>query len=29
MPGPVIVGLHVDYRDNHKLVEMVKGDIFH
>ncbi len=22
-PGPVIVGVHVDYRDNHKLFEMV------
>jgi acetolactate synthase I/II/III large subunit len=21
--GPVIVGVHVDYRDNHKLFEMV------
>ena len=28
-PGPVIVGVHVDYRDNHKLFELVKGDIFH
>ena len=26
IPGPVIVGVHVDYRDNHKLFEMVKGD---
>jgi acetolactate synthase I/II/III large subunit len=24
--GPVIVGVHVDYSDNHKLFEMVKGD---
>jgi acetolactate synthase-1/2/3 large subunit len=22
IPGPVIVGVHVDYRDNHKLFEM-------
>ena len=22
-PGPVIVGVHVDYRDNHKLFEIV------
>jgi acetolactate synthase-1/2/3 large subunit len=22
-PGPVVVGIHVDYRDNHKLFEMV------
>jgi acetolactate synthase I/II/III large subunit len=27
--GPVIVGVHVDYRDNHKLFEMVSGDSFH
>jgi acetolactate synthase I/II/III large subunit len=26
MAGPVIVGVHVDYRDNDKLFEMVKGD---
>jgi acetolactate synthase-1/2/3 large subunit len=26
MAGPVIVGVHVDYRDNHKLFEMMKGD---
>jgi acetolactate synthase I/II/III large subunit len=26
MAGPVIVGVHVDYTDNHKLFEMVKGD---
>ena len=25
-PGPVIVGLHVDYSGNHKLFEMAKGD---
>ena len=24
--GPVIVGVHVDYRGNHLLFEMVKGD---
>jgi acetolactate synthase-1/2/3 large subunit len=28
-PGPVIVGVHVDYRDNHKLFEMVRGDSIH
>ena len=28
-PGPVIVGVHVDYRDNHKLFEMVSEDAFH
>jgi acetolactate synthase-1/2/3 large subunit len=28
-PGPVIVGVHVDYRDNHQLFEMVKGDSIH
>jgi len=27
--GPVIVGVHVDYRDNHELFEMIKGDSFH
>jgi acetolactate synthase-1/2/3 large subunit len=27
--GPVIVGVHVDYTDNHKLFEMVKGDSIH
>lgn len=27
--GPVIVCVHVDYSDNHKLFEMVKGDNFH
>jgi acetolactate synthase I/II/III large subunit len=26
MAGPVIVGVHVDYTDNHKLFEMVRGD---
>jgi acetolactate synthase I/II/III large subunit len=28
-PGPVIVGVHVDYRDNHQLFEMIRGDRFH
>jgi acetolactate synthase-1/2/3 large subunit len=28
-PGPVIVGVHVDYTDNHKLFEMVKDDSIH
>jgi acetolactate synthase-1/2/3 large subunit len=27
--GPVIVSVHVDYSDNHKLFEMVKEDSFH
>lgn len=27
--GPVIVGVHVDYTDNHRLFEMVRGDNFH
>ncbi|WP_051386931.1 acetolactate synthase AlsS [Bradyrhizobium sp. ARR65] len=27
--GPVIIGVHVDYRDNHKLFEMVDSDAFH
>ena len=27
--GPVVVGMHVDYRDNHKLFEMVHPDVFH
>jgi acetolactate synthase I/II/III large subunit len=26
MAGPVIVGVHVDYTDNHKLFEMVRND---
>ena len=29
MPGPVIVGVHVDYSDNHKLFEMVNEDGIH
>jgi thiamine pyrophosphate-dependent acetolactate synthase large subunit-like protein len=28
-PGPVIVGVDVDYRDNHQLFEMIKGDGIH
>jgi acetolactate synthase I/II/III large subunit len=28
-PGPIIVDVHVDYSDNHKLFEMAKGDSFH
>ncbi len=27
--GPVLVGVHVDYSDNHKLFEMVHPDSFH
>ena len=27
--GPVIIGVHVDYSDNHKLFEMVRADSFH
>jgi acetolactate synthase I/II/III large subunit len=27
--GPVIVGVHVDYTDNHKLFELIHGDAFH
>ncbi|MGY3586659.1 acetolactate synthase-1/2/3 large subunit [Bradyrhizobium sp. USDA 4341] len=27
--GPVLIGVHVDYRDNHKLFEMVNDDSFH
>lgn len=29
IPGPVIVGVHVDYRDNHKLFEMVDENSIH
>ncbi len=29
LPGPVLVGVHVDYSDNHKLFEMVHADSFH
>ena len=29
LAGPVIVGVHVDYRDNVKLFEMVSDDRFH
>ena len=28
-PGPVIVGVHVDYRDNHRLFELVHQDSIH
>jgi len=28
-PGPVIIGVHVDYRDNHNLFQMVHPDVFH
>ena len=28
-PGPVIVGVHVDYRDNHQLFEMLHKDSIH
>jgi acetolactate synthase-1/2/3 large subunit len=28
-PGPVIIGVHVDYSDNHLLFEMIKGDGIH
>jgi len=27
--GPVIVGVHVDYQDNHQLFELVRGDSIH
>jgi hypothetical protein len=27
--GPVIVGVHVDHRDNHQLFEMIKSDRIH
>ena len=26
---PVLIGVHVDYRDNHKLFEMVNDDSIH
>ena len=29
IPGPVLVGIQVDYRDNHKLFEMVHEDSIH
>jgi acetolactate synthase I/II/III large subunit len=29
IPGPVIVGVHVDYSDNHKLFEMVDETSIH
>jgi acetolactate synthase-1/2/3 large subunit len=28
-PGPVIIGVHVDYHDNHKLFEIVDASAFH
>ena len=28
-PGPVLVGIHVEYRDNHKLFEMVHENSIH
>jgi acetolactate synthase I/II/III large subunit len=28
-PGPVIVGVHVDYRDDHQLYDMIRGDSIH
>ena len=28
-PGPVIVGVHVDYRDNHQLFELLHADSVH
>ena len=27
--NPVIVGVHVDYRDSHQLFEMIRGDHIH
>ena len=27
-PGPVLIGVHVDYRDNHKLFELVNDGVF-
>jgi acetolactate synthase I/II/III large subunit len=29
VPGPVLVGVHVDYRDNHRLFEMVDDNSLH
>jgi acetolactate synthase I/II/III large subunit len=29
IPGPVLVGVHVDYRDNHKLFEQVSERSVH
>jgi acetolactate synthase-1/2/3 large subunit len=26
IPGPVIIGVHIDYRDNHKLFEAVDAN---
>ena len=28
-PGPVLIGVHVDYRDNHKLFEQVNERSVH
>ena len=28
-PGPVIIGVHVDYRDNHELFELVHANSIH
>jgi acetolactate synthase-1/2/3 large subunit len=28
-PGPVLIGVHVDYRDNHKLFELVNERSIH
>jgi acetolactate synthase-1/2/3 large subunit len=28
-PGPVLVGIHVDYKDNHTLFEMVHENSIH
>jgi acetolactate synthase I/II/III large subunit len=27
--GPIIIGVHVDYSDNHRLFEMLKEDSIH
>ena len=27
MQGPVIIGIPVDYRDNHRLMEMLHADV--
>jgi hypothetical protein len=27
MEGPVVIGIPVDYRDNHRLMEMVHPDV--
>jgi len=28
VPGPVVVGIPVDYRDNHRLMEIVHPNVF-